>query len=251
MKKIGLPLIIITVVVFSIGKVDASLINDFTLTSVDGSNNQVLETRKLASFEGVSVSNAIHVVIVDDTYKGEITVNAPSNVLKSVKTVVENDVLKIYLDKSVRLTNQQKIEVKIPHRKLRNISLSGASKLKASHSFKVEEFKFDISGASTVELNLISNKIIADISGASIATLSGNAQRIFADVSGASVLKSSELKAASATIDASGASTVKIWAIDELNVEASGASSIKYKNTSNVRVKKKTSGASSVSSSKL
>ena len=248
MKKIFLPVLIITAVAFTTYKVDASLFENFENFSVEASDNQVFETRKLSSFEGISASSAISIVVVDDTYKGEITVNAPDNVIKSVKTVVEKNVLKIYLDKSVRLMNKQKIEVKIPHRKLRNVTLSGASKLKASHMFKVEDFKFDVSGASSIEMNLTSNKITADLSGASSAVISGNAQRIFADVSGASALKISELKVASATIEASGASSVKIWVVDDLNAEASGASSIKYKSNSNLKLNKKTSGASSVSS---
>lgn len=247
MKNFILPIILLSSMVFSNCTVDGSSFNNFTSKSITASSTQVSETRKLSTFEGIEASNAIDIVIVDDTYNGEITITAPDNVMKEVKSVVENKVLKLYLEKSIRF-NSKKVEVRIPHRKLRYVSLSGACSLKASHMMKIEEFKLDISGASKFEMNLMTNKINVDLSGASDAIINGNAQTMYADISGASSLKATDLKVASATVEASGASSAKLWVVDELNADASGASSIKYKNASNIKLVKKSSGASSVAS---
>lgn len=65
------------------------------------------------------------------------------------------------------------------------------------------------------------------------------------EVNGASEINASEMKALRADINVSEAADVLVWAEEELSINASGASSLKYKG--NPSINKSTSGASSVS----
>jgi len=85
-----------------------------------------------------------------------------------------------------------------------------------------------------------------ELSGASKAQLSGMAIDAKIECNGASDLNAYGLSIDKANLDASGASSIYFTVMKEMRVEASGASSIRYKGTA-VVTNIKTSGASSVS----
>lgn len=112
----------------------------------------------------------------------------------------------------------------------------------------VEKFTAKLSGASSANLNIVSNEVNLDLSGASSLNIGGNAQKLFVDNSGASKLSAKELKAAFVKVDCSGASKAEVWAIDQLEADASGASKVTYVNENNLKKNVSNSGASSVKS---
>lgn len=257
MRKIFIPLVITLVCVTSSCTIDAkkgyeeALQEEETslsvLDRVVASNTFVSENRKVGNFEGIDVAHAIHVKITNSPSKGEITVSAPDNVIKEVETTVTGNTLKIRVRKNLTLRNQ-KIEIIIPHQKIRNIKLTGASAVKADHQIKVDEFKADISGASDLDFNILSNKVNLVLSGASDAELKGNAQDLKLDASGASEFEAKELKVANAYVRVSGASKANVWATDLADIDASGASSVFYKNVGGLKTNFNTSGASKIKS---
>jgi hypothetical protein len=105
---------------------------------------------------------------------------------------------------------------------------------------------FDVSGASTGTLTNVKNETLSlDASGASKIKIDGAAKELIVDLSGASRLDAENLKAENVTVDASGASSATVVALNDLNADASGASTIRYTGEPK-NVKKNSSGASSV-----
>ncbi|MDQ3798178.1 MAG: DUF2807 domain-containing protein [Acidobacteriota bacterium] len=104
----------------------------------------------------------------------------------------------------------------------------------------------DISGASNGTLTNVKNESLTiDASGASKIRIDGETGDLNVDLSGASRLDAENLRAENVTVEASGASSAIVAALNDLRAEASGASNIRY--TGEPRnVKKNTSGASSV-----
>ncbi|MBQ0147548.1 MAG: DUF2807 domain-containing protein [Flavobacteriaceae bacterium] len=248
MKHIFLSLLLVSTLGFSSCNIDVNgMRNSFSKEVVNVSQNNIDEIRKVNSFNGVDVRHAIVLNVTDSPYNGEITINAPDNVLDKIKTEVVNGVLKIYVDGNLRMNNQ-KITVNIPHQKLRSFNLSGAVKGTIQPTLKVENLTIDLSGASSLQLKAMSNKIVVNNSGASSLVLDGNTQELVADISGASKLNAESLKIANATIDCSGASSARVWVIDKMTVDASGASKVLYKMASNLQTKLNSSGASKISS---
>jgi Protein of unknown function (DUF2807). len=165
--------------------------------------------------------------------------------MEKIKTQVSNGILKIYVDGNLNLYNS-KITVDFPHQKLRKITLSGASSFNANHVMKVDKFGVNVSGASLLKANLISNKILMEASGASKVFLKGNVQELAVKATGASKFEGEELKAAKVVVDASGASNAKVWAVDQLSVDASGASKVSYQSQKGLKTSIDKSGASKV-----
>lgn len=88
----------------------------------------------------------------------------------------------------------------------------------------------DISGAASAEVEGKFGSVTADVTGASDVSLTGKAESLSADVSGASKLRARGFEVQDVTVEASGASKCTVHATRSLKVEgATGASSIRYR----------------------
>jgi len=93
-------------------------------------------------------------------------------------------------------------------------------------------------------LELNTPRISVNVTGASNASVKGKTKDFEGSVSGASKIKGYDLLSENASVDASGASHIEIFASVKIEGQASGASSINYKGNAQSSVEK--SGASSV-----
>jgi len=123
------------------------------------------------------------------------------------------------------------IEISMPL--LTKIDFSGAT-VSEIRGFDLKSLIVDLSGASTSRLYLNAKKIDLDISGASSAKLVGKGLEMDCEISGASSLNSLGFKTDIAEVDASGASSAKLYANKSIDASASGASSISYRGEAKV-----------------
>ncbi len=213
---------------------------------VNEAYNDVEKVREVKSFDAIEVSGAIDLTILQGTEEG-VSVNSTSDeLIARTKTVVENGVLKIYLDdKGWNLSGaSDKINVKINYIDLNRLEASGACSVVADNTIKEKNLKIDLSGASKFVGGVAAKDLKIIASGACNYKLEGKAESISIDASGACDIKAYDLQTNFCTVDASGASDVKIRVEKELNVDASGGSSISYKGGGMVK-KEDTSGGAS------
>jgi hypothetical protein len=105
----------------------------------------------------------------------------------------------------------------------------------------------DVSGASSTTLIDVKNSALSvDASGASKIKISGETAKLTVDVSGATKINAEDLRSTDTSVDASGASGVTVNVSGELRADASGASNITYTG-SPLKVEKSSHGASRVS----
>lgn len=249
MKHIILPLSAVLTLTFSSCSIDINGKKglDLVESTFDSNTSIVHEDRKISNFDNVDISSAFSVVVSDNDYKGSIVVSAPDYAMDKIVTKVVNGTLKVYVDGSISMKSGDKLEITFPHRKLRDIKISGASKLIVKHVMKLEKLNVNLSGASSLDLNVVSNLIKLDHSGASKFKLTGNTQDFEANVSGASKLDAENLKASKVILKASGASSAKVWAVNDLKINASGASKVVYKSQNGLVKSLDKSGASKIS----
>ncbi|MEI2711478.1 MAG: head GIN domain-containing protein [Chitinophagaceae bacterium] len=146
-------------------------------------------------------------------------------------TEVKNGVLNIYVEKGAwNGWNWKGVTVKayITVQQLEKLDASGASAVKIVEGLKVDFLKIDLSGASVLKGRVEATSLKLDASGASSISLTGKSNTASIDLSGASVLKAYELEIENCKVEASGASSIGIHVSKQLDVEASGASSIRY-----------------------
>ncbi|WP_177199943.1 head GIN domain-containing protein [Flexibacter flexilis] len=212
------------------------------------SGDPVTQNRQVPNFTKLEVEGAYHVELTQGNSVALQVVGEQED-HDDLITEVVNGTLKIHRREkkgwSWGKTENKNVKIYLTVASLSNIEIGGASKLVGKSTFKVNSLHLDLSGASSVEMTLDVTKLDVDESGASSASLTGRASHQDVDLSGASSYKGFELSSEHADIDASGASSARLTVKQELVAEASGASSIKYKGSPNVR-NIESSGASSV-----
>ena len=231
MKKFGFLVFIVAIIVgvvfanlFSFGRASGKIFNFSFGTSVKGSGVMRSEVREIADFNGVDVGGVFQVeVILGKDYAVEV--EADDNLHQHIRTEVRGGVLKI--TSAERLKSESPIRIRVSAPDIDTVEAAGASKV-------------SIQGVNNSELAI-------DTSGASKVSLEGVTANLKIDVSGASKIEASALKAESALVDASGASSVEIHVTERLVSEASGASKISYSGNPG-SVEKKASGAGKIHS---
>lgn len=205
------------------------------------------ETRSVSSFSAIRVSGGIDLYL-SQSDREAVAVSSAEEASKSrIKTVVDNGVLKIYYEESGKSwsSGNKKLKAYVSFTTLRKLDASGASDVYVDGIIKGDGLSIRLSGASDFKGAVQVNELDLEQSGASDATISGRVTNLEVKASGASDLKGFELSTSVCSAKAYGASDVKITVEKELQVEASGASSIQYKGNA-VITSTKTNGASSV-----
>lgn len=201
------------------------------------------EIRKVQDFSSLKISNAFKVILTQGD-KNEIKIEAPKEeYLEKIITEVANDKLILAIKGKIKIKGT--IKVYITYKNLKEINLSGASELTTTNTIKADQFYLDGSGASEMVLKIDVKKLKLDFSGASEIMLSGSAIKFDVDLSGASDLKAAGLKVEKASVNISGAASVKMNVSKEVTGKASGAASVHVKGGGVINIQK--SGASSIS----
>lgn len=209
---------------------------------IKGSGNIVKETRNVSGFHGIDVGGAYKVVLIKSNEE-KIVLEVDDNLLPYIKTKVFGGILEIDNDKDFR--NPKQLKVTIYFKSIDEIDLSGAASLTSDDVLKAESIQIDASGASYIELKLDTERLEGDFSGASKIALRGRARNVEIECSGATVYNALDLETENCEIDSSGAAVARIWATGNLGLEASGASSVRYKGSPSIELID-ISGASSV-----
>lgn len=186
---------------------------------------QESELRKVENFTGIKAYSVVKVVIrTSDTNYVKVESQSKSD-LEKIKTKVKGSVLEIYAEGN--LETETKVYVGI--KDLQHIEATGAADIRTSGNMSVNNLKIESSGAGNVKLDLSANDIELYATGAGNVILSGSANSIKITASGASTVKAFKLAVNNANVEASGAANVKVNAVKSIKASASGAGNIEYK----------------------
>ena len=190
---------------------------------VRGSGHLVTEARSVAPFDGIQVSGAVIVRVVERGFEG-VTVTAEDNLLAYLETRVEGGMLHIGFRNNVSISARRDVVVEVDAYELIEVRGSGAVRIEATLGWAHEMW--------------------VDLSGASSLLMYGEAAKLHANLSGASSFDGLEYETLSTHVGASGASTAFVWARDRLDAVASGASQVRFRGRPEVWAS--VSGASTV-----
>lgn len=232
--------IIVTLIALLFGSCNYSV----NLKSLTGSGHVTTEKRMVeGDFKSVQVSNAIDLVI-EQSDKTEITVEADDNLQKDITTKVENGVLIIRCKyNSFFNVKSKKVTVKMPI--IESLKASSASKITTSTILKGENITLNASSAADMDLNIEFDTIICDASSGSAINISGKALKLETSSSSGSDINAKDLLANEVIADASSGSSIKVHPIVSLHAEASSGGDINY-NTHPKSIQKKSSSGGSI-----
>jgi len=211
-------------------------------------NDPNAEVRTISgSFKSIKVSGGIDLFLTHSDAEA-VAVSASEEKFKDgIKTVVENDILKIYYFGNRNWNKDKKnLRVYVSFKNLESIDASAACDIQVAGVIKVSALLLNMSGASGFKGSVDVTDLKMDLSGASDITIKGIATSVRIESSGASDIKGYDLVTDICKVKASGASDVNITVNKELNANASGASDIFYRGDGALK-ESHASGASSIS----
>lgn len=205
-----------------------------------GSGKQISENRSVETFSSVVLAGSYKVVISQDS-SSKMNIVADDNIMVHIKTSVSGGVLEIKMDDNI--CNPGEIMIALSAKEWKGIEVSGVSKINSSSQIKAEEFKIDLSGSSSLTLDLVAAAVSTRSSGSAEINLKGQARSHAINLSGSGVLKAFDFVVGDYKIITSGASEMEINVLNDLKVKTSGSSKITYKG-SPINVSNDKSGSS-------
>jgi Putative auto-transporter adhesin, head GIN domain len=194
------------------------------------------------NFTGIDISSAIDVEVIPAS-RFNVTASGDYHDLDNLSIKVRNNKLEAKCTRN-RWFSSRKIKLFIEMPEIKSIDLSGASNGKILDFSNIKKILIDLSGSSVLELDFPSDQISGELSGSSDLKLFKNVGKVDLELSGASNLYAFEANTITTYLDLSGASEANISVKDFLKVDASGASTVRYKGSPNIE--KKVSGSSKV-----
>lgn len=209
---------------------------------VKGSGNVITETRKVSGFHAIDIGGAFEIELVKSSEE-KIIIETDDNIMPIIETSVSGGELSVENKRDIN--NPTKLKLTIFYLNLDEIDISGAAELYSKDVLTAENLNLECSGASEVSLKIEAGTMDTEFSGASKVELEGHANSVKLDISGAAVIQAYGFEIKNLDLDASGAAVVKVLILDKLRIDASGASSVKYKGDPSIDIID-ISGASSV-----
>lgn len=212
---------------------------------VRGNGDVKTEQRDEHDFQGLEVSGAIKVYVKQDSAYS-VRIETDANLQQYVETFTSSNILVIRPRSGYNLRPTSSIKVYVSGPQFKQLDASGASHIYSEGRLSSSEaLAVDLSGASSVEIDIRSPKVDVEVSGASTARLTGETKELIIQGNGASHAKCFSLMSEKADVDVSGASGAEVFASVELRADASGASHVRYKGNATI-MDKSESGAGSV-----
>ena len=213
-------------------------------------NDANAERRNVSGFHAIYVSGGVDLYLTQGNEEGVAVSASKVEDRDKIKTVVENGVLKIYLqyDEFKWFSwswGNRKLRAYVSAKNLDDLRAAGGSDVFINGTLAVGNLNLDLSGGSDFKGNVNITTLNIDQSGGSDVNISGRATNVTIDASGGSDLDGFDLVTETCNASGSGGSDIHITVTKELTADASGGSDIRYRGNASVR-KSSSSGGSSV-----
>ena len=222
--------------------------NTWTFTEADGLvclsceenddyNSTVLEgerydrTLQFRDFQDLTISGAYTIDIVKSN-KYMVLLKGRTPDLNQVEIRQDGDKLRMYwnnrysYDRSSIRQKEVKMVIMMPY--LHELELKGASKVYIE-DLRQRDLRLELEGASFLKANINVDNLEIEASGASEVELEGSGLELMADMRGASQLDAYDYQVKRATIDAGGAAGARAFVTDEIIMDESFISNIKFR----------------------
>lgn len=213
-----------------------------TYAQVTGNGNIKEETRSLSGFSAIHASSGVD-VILDQGGTEKVVVRSDENLLDYVITEVEGNTLVLKTKGSIR--KAKALEVHVTVKTLDRLEASSGSDVETRSKLSVNELVVKMSSGSDLTMDIEANEMTCNLSSGSDANLSGKVGVLVAEASGGSDISAKKLDVTKCTIKATGGSDAVLHVTGELDLEARGASDIRYTGRPNV-LSSKASGGSDI-----
>ncbi|MEM9326443.1 MAG: head GIN domain-containing protein [Bacteroidota bacterium] len=184
------------------------------------------ETRRLDSFDGISVGEAIDVEITRGD-KEEAVVEVYGTDASNVVTDVFGGRLRIRMARG----NWKNVDVKVyvTYKEINEIDVSSAADLETANLLVAEKLEVEVSSAGDAKLSVQVGELEVRVSSAGDLTMEGSAEEQYVRVSSSGDYDAYDLRSKMAEVDASSSGDARVFVETELEADASSSGSVYYR----------------------
>ncbi|MCP2024871.1 hypothetical protein L1276_000011 [Flavobacterium sp. HSC-32F16] len=204
-------------------------VNSNAQSKINGNGKVVTETRTTTGYDNIKIAGFFDVDLVSGK-EGKITIKGEENLLSAVKVEVEDNALKIYVQKGtqIRTSSGHKIEITVPFEKISELSLAGSGDIKSKDIIKNDKFSIKLAGSGNFNLPVDANNLELNVSGSGNIHLKGTADKFTTKLSGSGDIDASSLKSKIVDANVSGSGNSKVTCAESITARVSGSGNIKY-----------------------
>lgn len=211
--------------------------------TISPSSTVTTEEIAIEDFSSISVSDAFDVEVFysDEQY---VLIESNENLHEFIEAYQKEGELVIGVEGGIDISGRTILKARVyTNNPIGYISVRGASRLTATDVIYKEDVTFDLTGASFLRTQIATENIIANIQGASNLELRGSATSIQLEIGGSSRMQDADMEVSMADVKLSGASSAEIVITDEIRLNASGASVLRYAGDARIKTIDLTSGS--------
>ncbi len=204
-------------------------INAQDKTKLQGNGKVVTETRTTGDYDGIKISGFFDVDLVAGK-EGKITIKGEENLLPAIKVEVEDNSLRIYIEKftNIRTSSGKNIQITVPFEKISELSLAGSGDIQSKDVIKNDKFLVKLSGSGNFTLPVDTANLELNVSGSGNVRLKGTANNFSAKLSGSGDIDAADLKSKVVEANVSGSGNSKVACDESLTARVSGSGNIRY-----------------------
>lgn len=207
------------------------------------------KTLEVGEFKAIYV-NSNYTVMLKQTNKQEVVVEALTEVFEVTEFKVDNGILMINVERKPETTNKSiwakiddiklnpAMKVYISMKNVTELQVNGAGKIMSENSISADQLSLSVSGSGNMDVDIKGNAVKAEVSGAGNLTLRGYATSLNAVVSGSGSIKAFDCPLETAYIKVSGSGGADLNVSTTADAFVHGTGNIKLKGNTKTLGKK-------------
>lgn len=219
MKKLAILILISTVLVAGCG---------FNGKRIKGNNEVTTENRNSGDFSGVSSYGSFNVYVANGP--ASVKIEAESNILPYIETVVEDNILKVRSKKGVWLSTNRDVKIFVTAPRLTKIHSVGTGDIIGQTKI-VDSSKIDLNvgGNGKINLDVDAPEVVVELAGNGGIQLKGQSRLFDCKLLGNGNLKAFDLMAEETNVHIYGNGDAEVYASIKLDVTIGGNGQVRYK----------------------
>lgn len=212
---------------------------------IKGSGNEITVTRTTSDYDEISTGGSFSVELVAGK-EGTITMTGDDNLLELIITKVENNKLKIYIEKGAWFDSRGEfIKISIPFEDISKVDFGGSGKITTKNPIKTSNLEINLSGSGNAKIDANTSTLSAVLSGSGNLNVKGSTNDISIKLSGSGGIDCTAITSENATALISGSGNIDLNCSKSLIGKISGSGNIVYSGNPG-SVDKKISGSGNI-----
>lgn len=197
--------------------------------NVRGSGYVLTQQRETSNFTTIIATQGIKVFVAQGDLQ-PVIVEADDNLFPYIKTVVKNEVLKIYIADTVNITKYSDMNILITVPQINQLKANTGARIEGSGSpWNTSSLNTEVSGEAYIKWHIEASKVNVEAKNAGTVELKGTTGQLHLKLKTAAQFYGRELKAGEAFVEMSTSSRAEIEVQQKLEYSLSSHSRLQYK----------------------